>query len=313
MQPKTAPLWRQHLASIQDYQAVYSMHIRTMRASDLDFAAALTAAEGWRSETRAEFEAFFAYDPAGCFIAEVAGRRVAMCVATRYLGFGFVGELIVVEDMRGQGLGRRLLEDAISYLHAHSAGMVLLDGVPAALSLYERVGFRRICRSFRFIGPLRGQPHPGVRVMHASDMPAVAALDQAAFGADRRFFLERRLALYPELCWVLEEREEVVGFIMGRYGRGGISAGPWIVRPGLPQPERLLQSFALAAPGVDLVVGALDNNPPLCVLWAWRSTPARPGAWHLAPTCPLVPPTRSTPSVRPPKDSGSDKIASGFS
>jgi hypothetical protein len=133
--------------------------------------------------------------------------------------------------------------------------------VPAALSLYERVGFRRICRSFRFIGPLRGQPHPGVRVMHASDMPAVAALDQAAFGADRRFFLERRLALYPELCWVLEEREEVVGFIMGRYGRGGISAGPWIVRPGLPQPERLLQSFALAAPGVDLVVGALDNNP----------------------------------------------------
>jgi ribosomal protein S18 acetylase RimI-like enzyme len=237
------------------------MYIRTMRTSDLDFAVTLTAAEGWSSETRAEFEGFLAYDPAGCFIAEVAGRQVGMCVATRYIGFGFLGELIVVEDMRGQGLGRRLLESAVSYLHAHGAGTIFLDGVLAALPLYERAGFRRVCRSLRFIGSLRGQPHPGVRHMRADDMPAVAALDQAAFGADRRFFLERRLALYPELCWLLEEGKDVGGFILGRTGRDGITAGPWIVRPGLPQPERLLQSFALAAPGVELVVGALDNNP----------------------------------------------------
>ena len=170
------------------------MYIRTMRTSDLDFAVTLTAAEGWSSETRAEFEGFLAYDPAGCFIAEVAGRQVGMCVATRYIGFGFLGELIVVEDMRGQGLGRRLLESAVSYLHAHGAGTIFLDGVLAALPLYERAGFRRVCRSLRFIGSLRGQPHPGVRQMRADDMPAVAALDQAAFGADRRFFLERRRA-----------------------------------------------------------------------------------------------------------------------
>jgi ribosomal protein S18 acetylase RimI-like enzyme len=237
------------------------MHIRTMRVSDLDFAAALTAAEGWDSETRAEFENFLAYDPAGCFIAEVAGRRVGMCVATRYTGFGFVGELIVIEDMRDQGMGRRLLEGAISYLHAHDAETVFLDGVLAALPLYERVGFRRVCRSLRFIGSLRSQSHPGVRLMRSDDIPAVAALDQAAFGADRRFFLERRLALYPELCWVLEEGKQMGGFIVGRLGREGIAAGPWIVRPGLPRPERLLQSFALAAPGAELVIGALDNNP----------------------------------------------------
>jgi ribosomal protein S18 acetylase RimI-like enzyme len=237
------------------------MHIRTMRVSDLDFAAALTAAEGWDSETRAEFENFLAYDPAGCFIAEVASRRVGMCVATRYTGFGFIGELIVIEDMRGQGLGRRLLEGAISYLHARGVGTVFLDGVLAALPLYERVGFRRVCRSLRFIGSVRGQSHPGVRPMHVDDVPAMAALDQAAFGAARRFFLERRLTLDPELCWVLEEGKQVGGFIMGRSGRQGISAGPWIVRPGLPQPERLLQSFALAAPGVELVVGVLSNNP----------------------------------------------------
>jgi ribosomal protein S18 acetylase RimI-like enzyme len=237
------------------------MHIRTMRASDLDFAAGLTAAEGWDGETRAEFEAFFAYDPASCLIAQVAGRRIGMCIAIRYTGFGFLGELIVVEDMRGQGLGRQVLESAISHLQAYGARTVFLDGVLAALPLYERAGFRRVCRSLRFIGQLRGQPHPGVRSMQAGDMPAVAAMDRTAFGADRRFFLERRLALYPELCWVLEEGEDVGGFIMGRRGLEGIGAGPWIVRPGLLRPERLLQSFALAAPGVDLVVGTLDNNP----------------------------------------------------
>jgi len=135
------------------------MTIRPMQPSDLDFAAECTAREGWASETRQEFEGFLAYDLGGCFVAEVNGRRVGICIATPYVGFGFVGELIVAKAVRGHGIGRRLLEHSVQYLHDCGAQTVYLDGVLAAVSLYERVGFRRVCRSLRFHGHLRAESH----------------------------------------------------------------------------------------------------------------------------------------------------------
>ncbi len=231
-----------------------------MQSSDLDFAAECTAREGWASETYHEFEDCLAYDPGGCFVAEVDGRRAGICVATPYAEFGFVGELIVVEAVRGHGIGRRLLEHAVQYLHDCGAQTVYLDGVLAAVSLYERVGFRRVCRSLRFYGRLRGKSHPRVRMMRAEDLDAVAALDAGAFGADRRFFLERRLALYPELCWILERKDEIAGFILGRRGQGQVSAGPWVMGPGTGRPGDLLECLALEVGDEDLSLGILDTN-----------------------------------------------------
>jgi len=189
------------------------LNIRPMQPSDLDFAAECTAREGWASETRQEFEAFLAYDPGGCFVAEVDGRPVGICVATPYAEFGFVGELIVAEAVRGRGIGRRLLEHAVQYLRDCGAQTIYLDGVLATVSLYERVGFRRVCRCLRFYGQVRAESHSHVRAMRAEDLDAVATLDRQAFGAHRRFFLEHRLALYPELCWILERERDIAGFI----------------------------------------------------------------------------------------------------
>jgi len=237
------------------------MNIRPMQASDLDFAAECAANEGWASETRHEFEGFFAYDPRGCLIAEEDGRRVGVCIATPYAPFGFVGELIVVEAMRGRGIGRRLLEHALDYLRARGARTVFLDGVPAALSLYERAGFRPVCRSLRFYGQLAGRSHARVRPMRADDLDAAAALDRLAFGADRRFFLARRLALYPELGRVLEREGQMAGFILGRRAPGRVSAGPWVVRPGVESPGDLLESLALeVSDAEELSLGVLTTN-----------------------------------------------------
>jgi len=236
------------------------MNIRPMKPSDLDVAAECTAREGWASETRQEFEGFLAYDPGGCFVAEVDGRRVGLCIATPYAEFGFVGELIVIEAMRGLGIGRRLLEHAVQYLHDCGAQTVYLDGVLAAVSLYERVGFRRVCRSLRFYGHLRAETHSQVRAMRAEDLDAVAALDRQTFGADRRFFLKRRLSLYPELCWILERDGEIAGFIMGRRGQGQVSVGPWVARPGVERPGDLFECLALEIGDEDLSLGVLETN-----------------------------------------------------
>jgi ribosomal protein S18 acetylase RimI-like enzyme len=234
--------------------------VRAMQATDLDFAAQCTAAEGWASETPAEFEGFWRYDPGGCLIAEAGGVPIGITMAIRYGAAGFIGEVIVSADSRGRGVGRRLVDHAVGYLHGCGARSVYLDGVVKAVSLYERAGFRKVCLSKRFYGPLEGRSSPDVRAMRAADMDTVAATDRRAFGADRRFFLERRLALYPDLCKVMVQGGTITGYIFGRRGVEVIGVGPWWVRADVPRPAELL--YALAAEVGDTVIGlgVLETN-----------------------------------------------------
>jgi GNAT superfamily N-acetyltransferase len=260
------------------------IRVRPMQHSDLDFAAACTATEGWISETRQVFEGFYAHDPNGCFIAEIDGRPIGICIATRYGESGFIGELIVLPEMRERGVGSQLLAHAVETLHHRGVQNIFLDGVRAAVPLYERAGFRKVCRSLRFMRPepvatrpphphvwamqcsfvgagLRTRPpYPHVRAMQARDLNAVREMDRQAFAADRSFFLERRFSLHPELCQVLEFDGEIGGYIMGRRGNGIVSAGPWVIQPGVARPGDLLESLAVQAGDAGLSVGVLETN-----------------------------------------------------
>lgn len=236
------------------------MNIRQMMPSDLEFAAGLTAGEGWLTETREDFEGFLLNDPNGCFVGEDNGDRIGMCVATAYGESGFLGELIVRYNMRRRGVGTRLMQHAIAYLTQRGVRSIFLDGVEVAISLYERLGFRKVCRSHRFSGKVRGIRYPWVRKMTLADLAAVTELDYAAFGADRTFFLRRRLFLHPHLCKVLESGGRIVGFIMGRARAGLVSVGPWVVQSGVAQPDQLLAALAAEKDDLNLVVGVLEVN-----------------------------------------------------
>lgn len=241
-----------------------TVHIRNMTPDDLDFATSCTQVVGWFAQ-RSEFEGFYAHDPQGCLVAEAeptahGGPRIGICIATPYDGCGFIGMLIVLPEARGCGVGSRLLEHAIDYLHGRGARIIGLDAVLAAVPLYERLGFQKRCRSLRFSGTLREQAHPSVRPMTETDLDAVCALDREAFGADRRFFLVRRLAREPRLCKVLEQDGQVGGFVFGQRGKTRISAGPWVVRPEVARSADLLESLALEAGQTTIGLGILESN-----------------------------------------------------
>jgi predicted N-acetyltransferase YhbS len=236
------------------------LNLRQMVPSDLGFAARCANDVGWASTTEEQFAASLAYDPEGCFVAAEKGARIGMCIATKYGESGFVGNLIVAEEMRGRGVGRQLLDRAIDYLHGCGTRNILLDSVPAAVSLYERAGFSHVCPSLRFSGPVRGQVTPQVRQIQVTDLEAVRELDREAFGADRWFFLEDSWSLNPRLGKVLEQQGQIVGFILGRAGHGVVGVGPWIARPGTESAGLLLESLAAAAAGLPLSLGVLETS-----------------------------------------------------
>jgi GNAT superfamily N-acetyltransferase len=242
------------------------LSIRAMREADLTFAAECTAAEGWLSENRTSLEGFYLRDPKACLIAEDRERPVGICIATCYGISGFIGELIVRPDMRGRGVGAKLLNHGVRLLQDRGVETVYLDGVVKAVELYERNGFRKLCRSWRFSGHVTGKHSPHVRHMVGNDLVQVFNLDRLAFAADRSFFLKRRLETYPELSYVKLNGEKVTGFIFGRMGEDWVSAGPWVISPGVQDPTDMLSSFALQAGDKEISLGILEANHRACDL-----------------------------------------------
>lgn len=265
------------------------MDIREMRPEDLDFAASLTADEGWLNRDTCEFQMLYAHDPSGCFVAEEGGpggrQRVGMVVATPYGAAGFIGYLIVVPSRRGLGLGRALLEHGLDYLRRRGAPSVLLDGTAAGVPLYEKVGFRTVAKSLRLkrdggaaAGTTDAPADPGVaasprvRPMEPTDLLAVLELDRAAFLGDRGLFLDRLLTAHPRFCFVLERRRTaggggaIDGFIMAKPEPEAVTAGPWVVAPGAEHPEALLQAVIKAAGAKDIRLGVLDKNAEAVVI-----------------------------------------------
>lgn len=234
--------------------------ISQMGPQDLPLAASYTAAEGWVSEDLIAFRGFYQHDPAGCLLARLNGQPVGIGIATSYGESGFIGELIVHPNYRGRGIGANLLEHAINYLRCRGANTIYLDGDLNAVPLYERHGFRKVCRSRRFLGKVVATQHDTVRPLLRQDLPAVCALDRQEFGADRSDFLEHQLQNYPDLCKVMLDGDHISGFILGRRGEGWVAAGPWVVSKRTSQPELLLESLACEAGDTPLSLGILECN-----------------------------------------------------
>ncbi len=260
-----------------------SITIREMHKEDLVFAAQCTAQEGWVSENLATLEGFFLHDPQGCLLAEENDQPIGICIATDYGSSGFIGELIVRPEARGRGVGAALLNHAVELLKARGVETVYLDGVLKAVVLYERNGFKKVCRSWRFSGALPGQLSPYVKPMTEGDIDQVIDLDKRCFGADRSFFLKRRLELFPELSYVMVTRERITGFILGRGGTDWVAAGPWVVEAGNENPFELLQGFAWGANGRSISIGILDTHRQACELVQSHGFVARPDSpWRMA-------------------------------
>lgn len=235
------------------------MKIRCMTEADLDFAVGLTSREGW-SSTRLDFEELLAFDSHGCFIGEKNDERVGMVCAIPYGRFGNIGNLIVIDEQRGKGIGSNLMEHAMSYLLRKGANELYLDGVQAAVSLYERLNYRKICKSLRLKGNVTGVSSNHVKPMTRMSLDDVLALDIQHFKVDRSFFIKSSLLHYPELSMVLEVDGDIAGYILGSRRNKSTRIGPWVMDRFPDMAEELLRAFAMETGDLALQVGVLESN-----------------------------------------------------
>ncbi len=82
-----------------------------------------------------------------CFGVYLEGRQVGFArVITDYATFAYVGDVFIIEDHRGKGLGKGLVKAIMEHPELQGLRLWLL-GTMDAHGLYERYGFRKLADS----------------------------------------------------------------------------------------------------------------------------------------------------------------------
>jgi len=235
--------------------------IRLFHENDIGFALAQTTREGWDCAA-ATFALHLAHDGDGCFVAELDGKQAGMVTTTRYRRTGWIGNLIVLPDRRGLGIGSRLMERAIRHLEHAGIATIRLEADPMGVNIYRRLGFGDEFESPRFRREPRGTPgaRPGPLLLEA-DLEAVAAFDEQSFG-DERTGLLRLLHAGALASWRAPESGELGGYLIVQPAAAGARLGPWVASD--VRVAGLLLDAALGSFGHGAVILAVPGPNAAC-------------------------------------------------
>lgn len=154
-----------------------------------------------------------------------------------------LGLVMVDPAQQGKGIGRRLVERVLEDAAGRSMKLLATE---AGKPLYDSLGFVEIgaCRQYQGVSEVEPDADPDIRDAGPDDMPAILALDTAAFGAERVPTLRALTAVGRAV--VIEGGSGVTGYAIERaFGRGSV-VGP-IIAGDETDAIRLLR--ALARPG----------------------------------------------------------------
>lgn len=208
----------------------------------LEAAVALSLQAGWPHRTE-DWQLALALSEG--LVAVEDSRVVGTVLVTPYKeDCATINMVIVDETMRGRGLGRKLMDAAL--LTAGDRPLRLV-ATTAGLPLYQKLGFHETGTVAQHQG-LAGDIAAPAETQAATDadLPAIAALDRLAFGADR----ERLLSYLAGIgaFAVLRRDGHVSGFACLRpFGRGEV-IGP-VVAADVGEARKLIEHFIARRPG----------------------------------------------------------------
>jgi GNAT superfamily N-acetyltransferase len=205
--------------------------LRVMSSGDVLAADSLRRLIGW-NQTPEDWRRLLELEPQGCFVALREAELVGTVTTTTYgQTLAWIGMMLVHPQYRRQGLGTRLMRQALDYLAGRAIECVRLDATPAGYPLYEQLGFAAEWTLTRWQRPAGGAlaaasgSPPATRALAETDWGAVEALDHEAFGAPRGRLL-RRLAAASRVARVWPAAGAPAGFGLLRAGANADYLGP---------------------------------------------------------------------------------------
>jgi GNAT superfamily N-acetyltransferase len=234
-----------------------AIEIKVMQQADIPFVVEMTAAEGW-GHSEADIGRLLALSPDGCFVAWDRDERIGTITSTRYEDFAFVAVLIVREEYRGHGIGRRLLERAIDYLRSQGVSTIELDGVLKAVPLYRRLDFRDKYLSLRFHGSATDYGEHCDRY-DRSLREEILAFDRDRVGLARRAVIDCLLSEFVDSTYVLRESSVLAYTILRQREDGCFTLGP-LIAEGPADAIQLLKAVLSLHVGGKFRVGVPDPH-----------------------------------------------------
>ena len=113
------------------------------------------AGHDWRWRKARHIDDDAAANPAGIFVAELEGEVVGYIttVLDREAGRGRIPNLAVSASLRGQGIGRALIERALDYFRAEGMAYAAIETMasnPIGQTLYPDCGFEEVARQVHY-------------------------------------------------------------------------------------------------------------------------------------------------------------------
>jgi predicted N-acetyltransferase YhbS len=236
------------------------VEFRVMETGDEGFFMQLMDVAGW-GMTPDDYKRMLTFSPEGLFIASLDGVDKGMVSTASYGSIAWVGNLVVLSESRGLGIGEALMEKAMDYLKETGVKSIRLDGVPLAIPLYHRLGFRDEYWSLRYTGVAKPHEVTMTRPMQVDDLAAVEALDKSVFKGSRHGAIRYVHRNNPDMAFTSWDVDELMGYIMAKRGKSNVKIGPWICKPcHYDVAEELLFSVMNTVLGEDLWVGLPEGN-----------------------------------------------------
>ena len=204
--------------------------IRRMTLADVDRTSDAMLREGW-GDRRVKLRFVAGHPACAPLIAEADGAVVGTGVGTFNGTVAWIGTIWVDPDWRRRGLGRALTLATIEAGEDVGCRSFVLVATKAGQPLYEGLGFevQTWYRIKEAPGLVPGASNavgnrPG-RAFRTSDLPAMAALDRAATGEDRRHLLEAFAG--PETALCVDRADGTLGgFVVRAPWGGGATIAP---------------------------------------------------------------------------------------